>query len=51
MTPAIWIALAYGIVAITLLAYVTRLRRRLRVVEHDVRARAARVRPPSLTAR
>ncbi len=30
MTPALWIALAYGLVAATVLLYVLRLRRRLR---------------------
>ncbi len=41
MTPALWIALAYGVVFVVLLVYVTRLRRRLRALE---RAQAARPR-------
>lgn len=30
MTPLAWVAIAYGIVIVTLVAYLTRLRRRLR---------------------
>ncbi len=36
MTPALWIALAYGVVFVVLLVYVTRLRRRLRALERAV---------------
>ncbi len=41
MTPALWIALAYGIVGITLATYALSLRRRLR---DALRARATSVR-------
>lgn len=37
MTPALWIALAYGVVSVVLLVYVTRLRRRLRALERAAR--------------
>lgn len=33
MTPVIWIALAYGVVAATLLTYTIRLKRRVRRAE------------------
>ena len=35
MNPATWIALAYGIVAATLLSYTIRLKRRLRRAESE----------------
>lgn len=43
MTPASWIALAYGIVTCALVLYVARLRRRLRELEEETRAHAPRV--------
>ena len=37
--PALWIALAYGIVSMVLLLYTARLRRRVRELESAVRSR------------
>ncbi len=50
MTPA-YIVLAYSVVALTLLGYTWRLRRRLREVDADDRTEAVPHNPQSLIAR